>query len=172
CAACLELQERIEVHASEKAATLECFAGLSDTAVPVRIGERVVAFLQTGQVLMRRPSNLHFNQVLKRVRSWGITADAKALKEAYFRSQVVARQRYESAVHLISIFAQHLSSLGNQIMVSENAAESQTITKARAFIAEHLAEEITLGEVARAAGMSIYYFCKMFKKEMGLTFTE
>jgi AraC-like DNA-binding protein len=172
CAACLELQERIEVHASEKAATLECFAGLSDTAVPVRIGERVVAFLQTGQVLMRRPSNSHFSIILKRVRSWGVTTDAKALKEAYFRSQVVVRQRYESSVHLISIFAQHLSSLGNQIMVSENAAESQTITKARAFIAEHLAEEITLGEVARAAGMSIYYFCKMFKKEMGLTFTE
>ena len=172
CAACLEMQERIEVHASENAATLECFAGLSDSAVPVRIGERVVAFLQTGQVLMRRPSKAHFNIILRRVRSWGITADAKALKEAYFHSQVVARQRYESAVHLISIFAQHLSSLGNQLMVSEGAAESQTITKARAFIADHLAEEITLGEVARAAGMSIYYFCKMFKKEMGLTFTE
>jgi len=172
CAACLEMQERIEVHAADKAATLECFAGLSDTAVPVRIGERVVAFLQTGQVLTRRPSNSHFTIILKRVRSWGISVDAKALKEAYFRSQVVVRQRYESSVRLISIFAQHLSSLGNQLMVSENAAESQTITKARAFIAEHLAEEITLGEVARAAGMSIYYFCKMFKKEMGLTFTE
>ena len=172
CAACLEMQERIEVHASEKAATLECFAGMSDTAVPVRIGERVVGFLQTGQVLMRRPSNARFNVILRRVRNWGITADAKALKDAYFESQIVSKQRYDSAVHLISIFAQHLSSLGNQLMVSESAAESQTITKARAFIAEHLSEEITLGQVARAAGMSIYYFCKMFKKEMGLTFTE
>lgn len=172
CAACLEMQERIEVHASDKAATLECFAGMNDTAVPVRIGERVVGFLQTGQVLMRRPSNARFNVILRRVRNWGITADAKALKEAYFQSQIVSKQRYDSAVHLISIFAQHLASLGNQLMVTEGAAESQTITKARAYIAEHLAEEITLGQVARAAGMSIYYFCKMFKKEMGLTFTE
>ena len=42
------MQERIEVHASENAATLECFAGLSDTAVPVRIGERVVLIVTSG----------------------------------------------------------------------------------------------------------------------------
>lgn len=172
CSACLEMQERIEVHASEKAATLECFAGMVDSAVPVRIGERVVAFLQTGQVLMRRPSAARFNKILSRVRIWGITTETKALKDAYFQSQIVARQKYDSAVHLLSIFAQHLAGLGNQLMVTEAAAESQTVSKARAYIAEHLGEEITLGQVAQAAGMSIYYFCKMFKKEMGLTFTE
>lgn len=172
CSACLELQERVEVQASEKAATLECFAGMIDSAVPVRIGERVVAFLQTGQVLTKRPSPSRFKTVLRRVREWGITIEAPALKDAYFKTQIVTRQRYDSAVHLLSIFAQHLAGLGNQIMVTEAAAESQTVSKARTYIAEHLGEEITLGQVAQAAGMSIYYFCKMFKKEMGLTFTE
>ena len=33
--------------------TLKCFAGLCDSAVPVRVGENLVAFLQTGQILLR-----------------------------------------------------------------------------------------------------------------------
>jgi AraC-like DNA-binding protein len=44
--------------------------------------------------------------------------------------------------------------------------------KARAFIAEHLDEELSLEQVARAAGMSPFYFCKVFKAATGLTFTD
>jgi len=172
CAACLELQQRIENEAQERSATLECFAGLSESVVPVRVGERVVAYLQTGQVLARRPSEARFNMVLRSLRQLGVSVDAKLLREAYFGTQVVSKQRHESAVSLLVIFAQHLSSLSNQMMVREAAAESPTVAKARAYISDHLGEEITLGLVARAAAMSAFYFCKVFKKETGLTFTE
>ena len=39
CAACLQLQQRNESAAQDQPATLECFAGLSDSAVPVLVGE-------------------------------------------------------------------------------------------------------------------------------------
>jgi AraC-like DNA-binding protein/ligand-binding sensor protein len=172
CSACLESQQRMEAQALRKATTVECFAGMSDSAVPVRVGERVVAFLQTGQVLLRRPSESRFNTIRRQLKRWGAATNAKLLKEAYFRTQFMDRHRYESIVRLLSIFAQHLSSLSNQLMVSEAAAESPTIAKARAFIAANLGDEISLGQVARAAGMSVYYFCKIFRKEKGLTFTE
>lgn len=172
CSACLELQQRMEVQAAERSATLECFAGLSDSAVPVRVGERVVGYLQTGQVHLRKPSESRFSGVLLSLKQWGIAVDAKALKAAYFSTPVSSRQRHESAVSLLVIFAQHLSSLTNQLMVREAAAESPTVARARAYISDHLSEEITLGVVARAAAMSAFYFCKVFKKETGLTFTE
>jgi AraC-like DNA-binding protein len=145
CSSCLEMQQRIEERACEKAATLECASGMCESAVPV---------------------------ILRNLKQRGVDVDTKPLKEAYFRTQVVTRQRHESAVSLLSIFAMHLSSLSNQVMVSEASSESHTIAKARAFIAEHIGDEISLGQVARAAGMSVYYFCKIFKKEKGVTFTE
>lgn len=172
CAACLELQERMETQASERSCTLECFAGLTESAVPVRLGERVLAYLQTGQVMLRAPTESRFNGVLRSLRQWGVSVDSKLLRNAYFGTQVVAKQRHESAVLLLSIFAQQLSSLANQQMVRESAEESPTVAKARAYISEHLSEEISLSLVARAAAMSLFYFCKVFKRETGLTFTE
>jgi AraC-like DNA-binding protein len=44
--------------------------------------------------------------------------------------------------------------------------------KARAYIAEHLGEPLSLEQVARAANMSAFYFCKVFKAATGLTFTH
>ncbi len=56
CAACLQLQQRAEQAATANPATLECFAGLADSVVPIRVGDQVVAYLQTGQILLRAPS--------------------------------------------------------------------------------------------------------------------
>jgi hypothetical protein len=48
CAACLQLQQRVEDQATHEPKTLECFSGLSGSAVAVRVGQTVVGFLQTG----------------------------------------------------------------------------------------------------------------------------
>ena len=53
CASCLELQQRVEQSATTEAKTLQCFAGLSESAVPVRVGENVLGYLQTGQVFLQ-----------------------------------------------------------------------------------------------------------------------
>ena len=57
-------------------------------------------------------------------------------------------------------------------MIKAAAAEPPAVSKARAFIAEHLGEPLSLTQVARAANMSAFYFCKIFKGATGLTFTD
>jgi AraC-like DNA-binding protein/ligand-binding sensor protein len=172
CSACLQLQERIETAAHEQPATLQCFAGLSESAIPVRVGERVVAYMQTGQVMFRKPSETVFRGALRQLDRLGANTQAKALKEAYLKTRVIGQAQYESVVRLLSIFAQHLSAMSNQLMVRESKAEVPTVAKARAFIAEHQNEEISLSKVSQAVNMSAFYFCKVFKKATGLTFTE
>ena len=98
--------------------------------------------------------------------------DAEELRQAYFSTRVIARKQYDSMVRLMAVFAQHLGTLSNQVMVQEAAAELPSIARARAFIAEHKADEISLTDVARAVNMSGFYFCKVFKKATGLTFTD
>jgi AraC-like DNA-binding protein/ligand-binding sensor protein len=172
CGACLELQERAENEAGGESKTLECFAGLHDSVVPIRLGESVVAYLQTGQVMFRAPTEKKFQAAVKKLQEWGDLGDVLELETAYFQTRVLARPHYEATVRLLSSFAEHLSLLSNELMIKEASAEPTAVTKARAFIAEHLDEDLSLNDVARAASMSPFYFCKIFKAAVGLTFTD
>lgn len=172
CAACLQLQRRVEEEARVEAKTLKCFAGLCDSAVPIRVGENLIAFLQTGQILLHKPSHEQFARTTRQLLKWGTEVDVKRLEEAYFQSRVVSKKQYDSIVRLLTIFAQHLASLSNQLMVKEETAEPPAIVKARTFITEHQDEDLTLTQVAQAVNTSAFYFCKMFKKTTGMTFTD
>lgn len=169
CAACLQLQQRVEQAAASGEKTLQCFAGLSESAVPIRVGENVVAYLQTGQVLHQPPSKARFRRF---AREFGAAGDLRQLEAAYFQTRVIRKKQYDSIVRLLTIFAQHLAGLSNQVMVQETTAELPAITKARAYIAEHRGDELSLVSVARKVNMSAFYFCKTFKKVTGLTFTD
>jgi AraC-like DNA-binding protein len=172
CAACLQLQKRVEVEAQLKPKTLKCFAGLCDSAVPVRVGDNLIAFLQTGQILMQEPTDKMFKHTTRQLLKWGTDVDLKTMEEAFFHSRVVSKKQYESILRLLAIFAQHLSTLSNQLLVKKETAESPVITRARAFIAEHQNQDLSLAQVAQSVNMSAFYFCKTFKKATGITFTD
>ncbi len=172
CAACLQLQRSLEDSANLEPRTLKCFAGLCDSAVPVRVGENLIAFLHTGQILFHEPTRQDFKRATRELLKMGTEFDLKQLEESYFQSRVVTRKQYESIVRLLTIFAQHLSALSNQLLVKRAVSESPVIARARSFITEHQSEEISLGQVAQAVNMSAFYFCKTFKKATGLTFTD
>jgi len=172
CAACLKMQRKVEDAAELAPKTLTCFAGLSDSAVPVRVGEKVVAFLQTGQVLLHQPNAAHLGKLTRMLLSFGAETDLKKLEEAYFQTRVVSPKQYRSILRLLAIFAQHLASLSNQLVVQEEEGEVPAIGRARGYIMEHHADELTLTQVARVVNMSVFYFCKSFRKSTGLTFTD
>ncbi len=172
CAACLQFQRSVETRARLRPRSLRCFAGLCDSAVPVRVGENLIAFLQTGQVLVDRPSPARFRRAARQLVKWGAEIDQRQLEAAYFQTRVVTRKQYEAMLRLLTIFAQHLSTLSNQLMVQTSAAEAPAIARARTLIAERHSEELTLTSVAQSVNMSAFYFCKMFKKATGMTFTD
>jgi AraC-like DNA-binding protein len=103
---------------------------------------------------------------------WGLEASRDDVEKAYFDTRFVTKSQYGSILRLLTIFAEHLSGLTNQLMVTQAAAELPAVAKARSFIAEHQTEEISLGDVARAVNMSAFYFCKTFRKVTGVTFVD
>ena len=172
CAACLQLQRRVEEEAALEPKTLKCFAGLCDSAVPIRVGDNLIAFLQTGQILLHKPNTKTFAATTRNILKWGTEVDLKKLEEAFFQTRVVSKKQYEAILRLLTIFAQHLAALSNQLTVQENNSENPAIARARTFIADQYSEEISLEDVAKQVNMSAFYFCKMFKKATGLTFTD
>jgi len=172
CAACLQLQRKVEQEAQLEPKTLKCFAGLCDSAVPVRVGDNLVAFLQTGQILLHQPNKREFSKVTRELLKYGVATDLKRLEEAYFQTRVLKKKQYEAVLRLLAIFAQHLSSLSNQLMVSAEQVESPMVARAKLYITQHQDEEVSLRQVAGAVNTSAFYFCKMFKQATGLTFTD
>jgi AraC-like DNA-binding protein len=172
CAACLEMQDQVRQSSQTEPTTARCFAGLSDTAVPVRLGNEVVGYLQTGQVFSHTPTRAQFAKTARQLVDWGLNVDLTQAEEAYFHTRVISPKQYESMVRLLAIFAEHLSMVSNQLVVQKDNAEPAMIARAREFINEHQGDDLSLAEVAKAVNCSTFYFCKMFKKATSLHFTE
>jgi AraC-like DNA-binding protein len=172
CAACLQTQEKLAKSATDAPATVCCDYGLCETAVPVKLGTQTIGFLQTGQVMRQKPTEATYRRAVERAKEMGVNVVSLADKEAYFQTPVVSQKRMDSISTLLSIFAEHLSIKSNQIAVQAANSEPPIITKAKHYIEEHHSEDISLTQVAQAVHTSIFYFCKIFKKATGTSFTE
>jgi AraC-like DNA-binding protein len=172
CAACLQMQEKLAQSAVDGPCTMTCAYGLSETAVPVKLGAQTIGFLQTGQVMGRKPTAASFNRAVAKAAELGVEIDNAKAREAYFATPIVPQKQLDAAASLLSIFADHLAMKSNQIAVQTANAEPPVITKARQFIRDHHTDDLSLGQVAAAVHTSIFYFCKLFRKVTGTTFTE
>lgn len=172
CAACLRMQASLEEKSHMEPQTLSCFAGLCDTMVPIRVGEKIIAFLQTGQILLHQPNKEEFSKTTQALLSWGAQVDLKSLEEAYYQTKVLDPKQYEAFVNLLAIFAKHLANISNSLILNSQKHESETIIKARKYIEENFDEQISLDDAAQTVNTSVRYFCKVFKKATGFTFTD
>src|SRR5947199_1155902 len=147
-AACLRAQSDASQEPASTTRTVTWFAGLSESAVPVYVGDHILGFLETGEVMLKNPTKKHFASITRQLRSWGYKTDWKQLELAYFRSCVLSPIRYRAMLRLLSLFARHLSILSNQLAVRRENDESTNMTRARQLIEDHRAEPLTLVRLA------------------------
>lgn len=172
CANCLKMQAALEAEAGLEPKSLHCFAGLCDSAVPIRVGHELIAFLQTGQILLHQPNQEEFTRTTRQLLRWGAEVNLKALEEAYFQTKVFDREQYGAMLRLLSTFAEHLATISNSIEPPAGAGEPALVGSAKRYIQERFQEKISLDEAARAVNASTRHFCKVFKEATGLTFTD
>jgi len=174
CASCHESQARLQRRAATKLAPVEisCFAGLSEVAVPVEAGGKHIATLVSGQFLRREASARDFDLIAADFPK-GFSGQWKArAREAYFNTPVVTAEKLQSMIELLGILAQHLQRHAEQQAVACSTTESPLVARAKAFIQCHADEPISLSQVAAQAHVSRFYFCKLFRKETGLTLMD
>ena len=175
CRLCRESHRRL-THQSDRsqvAHTATCFAGFRETAVPLRLGEKSVAWLRTGGVLAESPKKQSFDAIRKALADQGI--DEKRIDElqkAWLATPIIDRDRYAGTVTLLAAFALQLADLLNRILLEDSQAQPEAVSAARRYLDEHLDEKITLDEVASHVGISPFHFCKVFKDNTGMTLTE
>ena len=172
CAACLHMHDRLTQSATQSPATMSCGYGLSETAVPIRLGSQTIGYLQTGQVLLNKPTPTRFRQAVEEANRMGVDINTPRARKAYFSTPVMTRQKMESVATLLGVFADHLAIQSNQIAVQQASAEPPIISRAKRYIEEHHREDLSLGQVAASVHTSLFYFCKLFKRHTGVSFTE
>ncbi len=171
CGACLQMNERLARAAIRQPKTLCCAFGLSETAVPIRLGGRVVGFLQAGQIFRSKPTTSQFERVVHQLSKPALNGTTAHYRKAFFTTPVISAKKYRSMIKMLDIFAQHLAGIATQLAIRELRHEPPMITRAREFIQKNHGEKLSLSEVGRAVGASSFHLCKTFKKATGMNFT-
>ncbi|CAA6679122.1 MULTISPECIES: helix-turn-helix domain-containing protein [unclassified Lentimonas] len=172
CVSCLAVRESLERQAVLKPKSVRCFVGLCDSAVPVRVGDGLIGYLHTGQILLHEPNREEFDQAVQQLHDWGASVDFEALETAYFNTQVIRPEQYDSMLRLLAMFAEHLAVISNSIEIKDQEDEPKLVSQAKCYIQEHYSERISLDEAAQAVNASTRHFCKVFKASTGMTFTD
>jgi len=170
-AVCLQSHAEIIQHTGTSARTETCPFGLTETAVPVRLGEETIGFLRIGQVLRRSAIKTDKTRAAAKLKECGVPF-AGTIRKAWETTPIIPKEKYGAIVRLLTFFAEQLSALINQIVLEKQNAEPPLVQKAREYILQHKMEPLSLAAVAQASGASVFHFCKVFKKSTGLKFTD
>jgi AraC-like DNA-binding protein/ligand-binding sensor protein len=170
-AVCLEAHASMIRHTGEIPHTVTCPFGLTETAVPVKLGGKTIGYLRIGQVLRRSPSRADTEKV-KRTLAEHEFRFTNEVRKAWEHNPLIPPDKYGAIVRLLTFFGEQLSALINQIVLEKQNAEPPLVQKAREYIARNKTESLSLAAVAKASGASVFHFCKVFKKFTGLRFTD
>src|ERR1700674_3205354 len=170
-AVCLQSHADIVQHTGVTARTETCPFGLTETAVPVRLGQETIGFLRIGQVLRRSAIQSDKTRAAAKLKECGVPFTG-GIRKAWETTPIIPKDKYSATVRLLTFFAEQLSALINQIVLEQQNAEPPLVRKAREYIEQHKMEPLSLGAVAQASGASLFHFCKVFKKTTGLKFTD
>ena len=173
CSRCVLAQKCALADAVERAVNIECFAGMKETAVPLRLGRRIVGYLKTGQVFTAEPSDTLIAELADALRAAGRSEPEIAeLLRLHRMTPTFRKDRYASMVTMLSAFGLQLMTLANQILLEGRCSEPEAVRNAKRFIADHIDDKISLDAVAAAVNVSTFYLCKIFKRATNMTLTE
>jgi AraC-like DNA-binding protein/ligand-binding sensor protein len=170
-AVCLQAHEEMIRHTGDLPHTVICPFGLTETAVPIKLGQPTIGYLRIGQVLRHTPARSDTTKVSRELDRNGVRFTGE-IRKAWENNPFIPPEKYNAIVRLLTFFADQLSALSNQLVTEKNNAEPPLVLKAREYIDKHKTEELSLANVAKAAGASVFHFCKVFHKTTGLKFTD
>ncbi len=170
-AVCLRAHQDMIDHTGLLPHTVTCPFGLTETAVPIKLAERTIGYLRIGQVLRHMPAKSSTTKVSRELERCGVRFTGE-IRKAWEKNPMTPPEKYNAIVRLLAFFADQLSGLSNQLMTEKNNAEPPLVLKARDYIEKHKTEELSLADVAKASGASVFHFCKVFHKATGLKFTD
>lgn len=173
CPDCAAAANCIVTEASHTPKAFDCFAGLTESAVPILAGQIPIAYLTTGQVFTEDVPADKWADVVERLIVTGFSeAEIADLEMKWNATLQLNSTQYQGMITLLSVFGGQLSELAGKLILQQRHSDPEVVVKARQYVSAHLADRIDLADVSQHVGMSQYHFCKVFKQATGLTFKQ
>ena len=178
CASCRRrFAERLQGSGSRHAGpfAMRCFAGMTVTALPVKLGDESNAFLYTSPAFLvgRRPVD-SVDAIAKRIGSGHPRLSTARVRELAGRIPVCGRAEFKATITLFRLLAEHISHMSRQMLLApENGPhDSIAVRRCGELIEGHFTENLHLADVARELGVSRSYLSHIFGKHVGQSFTD
>jgi AraC-like DNA-binding protein len=166
CAECDAVHARL-ARKERKPIRYLCHAGLTDFIIPISVDGEIVAHLQCGQVLDRRPTAASWKSIQRRL-DW-IHSGQGELRKLYLRTTVIAPSTQKSLMSLLQLFANHVAIAHARQLVLDQDPRDRALSKALDFLRTHFKDPLNLDQVATAAGTSKRNLVRIFRTRTGAT---
>lgn len=145
----------------------KCFAGLTEFITPITLDNEIIAFLQTGQVLDRRPTARDWQRTAQTLIAAGIPP--APLRSRFFAMPVLSRTAQTDIVNLLELLGNYIAESQRQQTQLRLIRFSSITERAQLYIRDHLTDPLTLDDIAAAACTSKRNLARLFKAEVGRT---
>lgn len=171
---CLKMLETAEQRANQNSEPVQflCPAGLFKILVPVLVGGKHVGNLVAGPFSLEQLDAAKLSRLTDRLKTFNLEGESARLQVSWQHSPVITREKVNAVLTLVSMFAEHLSQAATHLASIGTSTQPSFLEKVDAYLKEVSDEAVSLNEVARRVSVSPCHFCKLFKKQTGLTFSE
>lgn len=165
CSTCCEEHRRLQDPSGESTRTMKCFAGMSSTAIPIRVAKRPAAYLHTGHVFLNEEDEARQQRIERLLaRRHGGSSE-----EPRYRPRVLPEGQYQSRIKVLEVFAQRL---GEEAEILARRSPFPAVAQAMALIDARFDQHWSLEKLAAHCHISPNYLSEMFRKTTGATFTD
>ena len=150
----------------------QCPAGLIKLVAPVIISGRHVGNLLAGPFSLGTLDATALRQKTRQLKRWGLQSRVSGLRASWRSSPALNEDKLGAVKTLLEMFAQYLAECGHRLLLEEAGRKSPLLQKIQDHFAAQGDQAVTVRELADRLHISPCYFCKVFRKQTGLTFTE
>ncbi len=161
-----------EAAGTGRAVHCQCPAGLIKLVTPVTIGGRHVGNLLAGPFSVGTLDAVQLRRLTGQLKKWGLRSRVAGLRASWRGSPALSTKKLRAVETLLEMFGQYLAECGQRLLLEEAGQRSPLLQKIEAHFAEQGDRAAPVRELADRLHISPCYFCKLFKKQTGLTFTE
>ena len=149
-----------------------CPNGMEVFTVPVGGDATACGVFEGGRVFAKRPEESVYQSVSCKLWPAAARKQPDLWRSSWQQISVVREEDLEAAIALVRCMAEEVSRSAESAGVEQMEVIPPQIERARAYAEEHLADKLSVGVAARVACLSEDYFSKLFKRSLGIGFTE
>ena len=152
------------VEKSKRTFIYQCHMGMWEAVSPVTINGKLLGYLMLGHVLKNIPDGEGWESMEKKCRQF--ETDLNALKDAYFKLNVLDPEQLHATVNLMEMIAKYISMSG-MVRVSE----TPILEKLKAYMEDNYDKPISVFTASGGLKVSKSHISHILMKNLGITFT-